>query len=41
MVHNPNWSNPDKNGESDWCKKGKEYIYVTKQDWIKCSVCEK
>jgi hypothetical protein len=32
MVHNPNWSNSDKNGDSDWYKKGKKYIYVTKQE---------
>jgi hypothetical protein len=43
VVPNPNWSNFDKNDNSDYCKECKEYYYVIKEecDWIKCSVCEK
>ena len=32
VVHNANWSDIDKNSDTDWCKKGKEYIYLTKQE---------
>jgi hypothetical protein len=43
LVHKPNWNHSDKNGDSSWCKKCKEYNYVTQQEyeWIKFSVYEK